>query len=172
MPTRFFACSLLLLVPGAAFAEGDPLCESLGKLFGADQTYGQYAYLGDDQIEALKGAMGLSSCTQFPRVSLSCSAEDGTTNDYSVAKAWTGALQEKADALTARLEACPGFEGWRPQEAENSGSATYPLMTKRWLNHGRDLQITLTHGFVRHAKTKRSAFYNRVYTIRFDAIEP
>ena len=45
-------------------------------------------------------------------------------------------------------------------------------MTKRWLNHGRDLQITLTHGFVRHAKTKRSAFYNRVYTIRFDAIEP
>lgn len=172
MPARSLACSLLLLVPGAAFAEGDPLCQSLGELFGAEQTYGEYAYMDDAALEALRGALDMSTCTQYPRVSLRCSAETENTNEYSVAAGWTATLQEKADTLASRMEACGAFEGWRAQEVENLGSATYPLMQRRWLNHGRDLQITLTHGFVRLGKTKRSASYDRRYGIDFEAIKP
>jgi hypothetical protein len=171
MPTRLLACSLFLLSPAAAIAQGDSLCESLSELFDADQPYKQYAFLDDDQLESLKVSLGLFTCNQYPRVSLSCRADIERTKDYSVAQSWTDALQEKSDALAARLEACPSFEDWRPQDTQNFGSATYPMMTRRWLHHGRDLQITLTHGFVRHGK-KGAASYESTSGIRFEAIEP
>ncbi|WP_084419658.1 hypothetical protein [Henriciella litoralis] len=171
MLTRLLACSLVLLLPATAVAEGDALCESLSELFDADEPYQQYAFLNDDQLQSLEVALGQSKCTQYPRVSVLCSAEVENTNDYSVAKSWTEALQAKSDALIARMEACQSFEGWRPQEVEQTGSATYPIITKQWVNHGRDLKITLNYGFARRGK-KGSASYQSRYGISFEEKTP